>query len=105
MHVRSPNTVPSHSQNAAPQNNLQRFRARFTRVLRDCVRHRFSVEECFGAVFDETLHEIPLTEEQQSVLYRELLTWVKQSADLFPIIHHPYSPLENHEIGTFLSKS
>ena len=59
------------------ENTRHRFRAHFTRELATCVRQRCSIAESFGVVFDETLDRIPLHEDEQSQLYRELLTWVK----------------------------
>ena len=92
MHVWLLKNAPAPIQRSDTEDNTLRFRARFTRVLRDCVCHRFSVEESFGVVFDETLDHIPLTEDEQSRLYPELLKWVKDSEELFPSIHRSYSP-------------
>ena len=55
------------------------FRARFQRSLRNCVRRRFSVAECFGVIWLETLEEVPLTEGQQAELYDELIHWAKHT--------------------------
>jgi hypothetical protein len=66
------------------------FRARFQRALRNCVRRRFSVAECFGVIWLETLEEVALTEEEQAELYDELIGWAKHS--LFPEVIHAYSP-------------
>ena len=63
---------------AAPQK--ERFRERFQRSLRSCLRRGFSVEEAFGMIWVETWEEISLTEEEQSELYDELIDWVKKSA-------------------------
>ena len=65
-----------------------------------CVREQQSLAESFGLVFDETLDRIPLDEDEQSHLYRELLTWARESAELFPAIHHSYSQQETREIGS-----
>jgi hypothetical protein len=74
-----------------PENSQHRFRAHFTRELVRCVRRQQPLAESFGLVFTETLDRIPLDEEEQSHLYRELLSWAKESAELFPAIHHSYS--------------
>jgi hypothetical protein len=58
------------------------FRARFQRSLRNCVRRRFSVAECFGVIWLETLEEISLNDEDQADLYEELIGWAKHR--LFP---------------------
>ncbi len=54
------------------------FRARFQRSLRACVKRRLSVEECFGAVWQETFEEVALFEDEQSELYGELIEWARQ---------------------------
>jgi len=35
------------------------------------------LEECFGLVWEETLDEVSLSENEQRALYEELLLWVK----------------------------
>jgi hypothetical protein len=55
-----------------------RFRKQFQRSLRSCVDRRFSVEECFGTIWQETLEEIAITGEQESKLYPDLLEWARQ---------------------------
>jgi hypothetical protein len=42
------------------------------------VRRRFSVAECFGVIWEETLEEVALTEAEQSKLYDELIHWAKE---------------------------
>jgi hypothetical protein len=54
------------------------------------VRRRFSVAECFGVIWEETLQEITLTEQEQAELYEELIRWAKHSA--FVGVIHSYSP-------------
>jgi len=63
--------------------------------LAACERRRLSVAESFGAVFDETLQEIPLTESDQSVLYRELLELGQKIKELFPATHQKLFTREN----------
>ena len=92
MQARSAYHVPIVSPANVPEDASTRFRARFRRVLSDHVRDCGSVEKSFGAAFDESLDEIPLTEEEQGLIYRELLNWTKQSAPLFAAIHRSYSP-------------
>lgn len=46
--------------------------------------------ECFGVIWLETLEEIPLSEEEQSELYEELILWAKHR--LFPQVIHAHSP-------------
>ena len=55
------------------------FRQRFQRSLRACLRKGFSVEECFGLVWEETLDLIPLPEPEQGPLYEEMIQWAKCS--------------------------
>jgi len=55
-----------------------RFRERFQRSLKSCIKRSFSVEECFGQVWQETLEVIALTEQEEAELYAELLEWAKQ---------------------------
>src|SRR5215468_8033287 len=92
MQVRSACHAPVVSPVTISQDASTRFRARFRRVLSDHVRDCGCVEESFGLAFDESLDEIPLTEEEQGMIYRELLNWTKQSAHLFAAVHRSYSP-------------
>lgn len=55
-----------------------RFRQKFQRSLRSCVRKGFSVEESFGMIWVETWEEVALTEREQSELYDELIAWAKK---------------------------
>jgi len=66
----------------APVSAKELFRARFQRSLRNCVRRRFSVAECFGVIWLETLEEISLPDDEQADLYEELIHWAKHR--LFP---------------------
>ncbi len=68
----------------APVADTELFRARFQRSLRNCVRRRFSVAECFGVIWLETLEEVRLTDQDQAELYDELIRWAKYQ--LFPEI-------------------
>ena len=65
------------------------FRARFQRALRSCVRRRFSVAECFGVIWEETIEEIALSEQDQAELYEELIHWVDYR--LFRELMHTHS--------------
>ena len=76
----------------APGSAQELFRARFQRSLRNCVRRRFSVAECFGVIWLETLEEVALTEPEQAELYDELIHWAKNR--LFAeVIHSSSRPL------------
>lgn len=63
---------------------LDQFRARFQRSVRSCVKRGFLLEECFGAIWEETLEEIALGEAEQACLYAELMNWAKCSVSLYP---------------------
>ena len=60
-----------------PVDSKALFRTRFQWSLRQCVRRRFSVAECFGVIWEETLEEIALSDQEQSELYEELIDWAK----------------------------
>src|SRR5687767_13776889 len=61
----------------------QQFRQHIQRSLRACLRRRFSLEEAFGVIFAETLQEVPLTGAEESELFDELLSWARQTRQLF----------------------
>ncbi len=82
--------LADHPSSWAPARDKELFRARFQRALRSCVRRRFSVAECFGVIWLETLDEIALTDQQQSELYEELIAWAKHR--LFAEVIHSHSP-------------
>ncbi len=82
--------LADHPSSWLPGRNKELFRARFQRALRSCVRRRFSVAECFGVIWLETLEEIALTDQQQSELYEELIDWAKHR--LFTGVIHAHSP-------------
>src|SRR5690349_22326914 len=76
-----------------------RFRDKFQRSLRSCIRKGFTVEESFGMIWVETWEEIAVTDEEQSVLYEELIRWAKTSLlsearPLTTLIHESYSPAQ-----------
>lgn len=58
---------------------MERFREKFQRSLRSCVRKGFSVEESFGMIWVETWEEVAVTEEEQSLLFDELIGWAKKA--------------------------
>jgi hypothetical protein len=58
---------------------MERFREKFQRSLRSCVRKGFSVEESFGMIWVETWEEVAVTEEEQSALFDELIGWAKKA--------------------------
>ena len=80
MRVASPHTACI----SKPENELEttrhRFRAHFTRELARCIGKRRPIAESFGLVFTETLDCIPISEDEQGPLYRELLNWAKKSS-------------------------
>lgn len=57
--------------------STEEFRTQFQRSLKKCVAKGFSVEECFGVVWEETLERIPLSDSQFRKLYEELIGWAK----------------------------
>jgi hypothetical protein len=54
------------------------FRNQFKRALLQCVKHGFSVEECFGMVWMEILDSVRLPEAAQPEIYEELIAWAKK---------------------------
>jgi hypothetical protein len=100
MHARSSYSDTISKQPSHAQSPQHRFRAHFTRELTRSVGSRGSLEESFGQVFEETLNCIPISEDDQGVLYRELLMWAKKSTLLFSTIHSSYSPAKSKEIGS-----
>ena len=74
-----------------------RFREKFQRSMRSCIRKGFTVEESFGMIWVETWEEIAINDEEQSALYEELIRWAKTSfcaepMGLTTVIHQSYSP-------------
>jgi hypothetical protein len=67
----------SHARNGS---EMERFREKFQRSLRSCLRRGFSVEESFGMIWEETWEEVAVTEEEQSMLFDELIGWAKKVA-------------------------
>jgi hypothetical protein len=58
----------------------ERFREKFQRSMRSCIRRGFSVEESFGMIWVETWEEVAVTEEEQSALFDELIAWARNAA-------------------------
>ena len=54
------------------------FRRRFKRSMRQCMKKKFSVEACFGVVWEETLEKVGLSEKAEKELYKELIVWTRQ---------------------------
>jgi hypothetical protein len=67
----------SSASRGAPLSAKELFRARFERSLRSCLRRHFSIAECFGVIWLETLEEVALSDRDQSELYEELIDWAK----------------------------
>lgn len=74
----------------APVVAKELFRAHFQRSLRNCVRRRFSVAECFGVIWMETLELVRLDDHDQAELYDELITWAKH--ELFREVMRSHAP-------------
>ena len=74
--VRKPRT--KHPQSGA----REQFRTRFQHALTGCLRKGFLLEESFGLIWEETLDEVALSENEQRALYEELLLWVKSHPHL-----------------------
>jgi hypothetical protein len=82
--------------NAGRNSEKDRFRDKFQRSLRSCLRKGFTVEESFGMIWEETWEEIAITEKEQSELYGELIRWAKmalpaEARPLTTVIHQSYS--------------
>ena len=60
------------------KDTAEEFRNHFQRSLRKCVAKGFSVEDCFGIVWEETLEIIPLNDAEYGKLYEQLIAWAKQ---------------------------
>lgn len=69
-------------------NQVEIFCTRFQSALRECIRHRFSIEESFGMIWVETLDEVPLLPEEQAQVYDTLIEWAKtcSTCQLFTIV-------------------
>ncbi len=53
------------------------FRARFQRRLAHYRAQHDSAAEGFGVIWEKTLEEVPVDEEAQGQLYRDLIRWAK----------------------------
>jgi hypothetical protein len=69
--------VPSQALKAA-------FYAEFQRSLKQCIFHGFSVEECFGVIWEETLEHVRLEDTHQSQAYEDLISWARQCRHEIP---------------------
>ena len=79
MNATTIQTFPGHFSSARNGSEMERFREKFQRSLRSCVRRGFSVEESFGMIWVETWEEVAVTEEEQSALFDELIGWAKKA--------------------------
>ena len=61
-----------------------RFRRRFQQALRESTRRGYSVAESFGPSWERVLEEIPIEEDDQGRLYRELIQWARSDHALVP---------------------
>jgi hypothetical protein len=79
---------PESARSAEGLTQIEIFCGRFQKALRECIRHRFSVEESFGMIWVETLDEVPLLPEEQAQIYEQLIGWAKNCGtnDLFRIV-------------------
>jgi len=57
------------------------FRTEFERAIFQCTKWGFSIEECFGMIWEETLEKITLSEDSQPHVYNELIEWAKHQAN------------------------
>lgn len=71
-------TTDERGENVAEISAKSEFRHQFKRALLQCVKHGFSIEECFGTVWEEVLDEVCPPETAQSQLYDELIAWAKK---------------------------
>jgi hypothetical protein len=55
-----------------------RFCQQFQRSLNSCLKHEFSVEDCFGEIWQETFEKIRLTDREEAEVYAQLLEWAKR---------------------------
>jgi hypothetical protein len=55
----------------------EQFRLQFQRALKLYLGGHQSLAEGFGIVWEETLEKVPLDDDSQARLYRELITWAK----------------------------
>jgi hypothetical protein len=70
--------IPSGDAVIRGQNRVKnQFRQKFKRSLSQCARRGFSIEECFGLIWEEISEKIRLPEASQSELYDELIDWAK----------------------------
>jgi hypothetical protein len=53
------------------------FRLRFQQLLSEYSDHRRSAAEGFGPAWEQALEEVPLSDSEQGVVYRELIAWAK----------------------------
>lgn len=60
------------------------FRTEFERAICQCTRWGFSIEECFGMIWEETLEKITLSEDSQPRVYNELIEWAKRRGEFDP---------------------
>lgn len=60
------------------------FQQRFQRALLRCIAKRFSMEECFGLIWEETLQDIPLPEDAHREVYERMISWAKSIQELDP---------------------
>lgn len=58
---------------------IDEFIERFKTALSRCVQKGFHVEDCFGAIWDETLHEIELSNRTRAAVYHQLISWANQA--------------------------
>lgn len=54
------------------------FRVKFRHSLRRSVERGFSVEECFGVVWEETLEKVNLSDSDQRILFAEMIEWARR---------------------------
>ena len=56
---------------------MERFRLRFQQRLANYLFRQGSVAEGFGVIWEKTLEEVPVDDDAQGELYRELINWAR----------------------------
>jgi len=64
---------------------VQSFRLAFQQRLSEYRKRYGSLAEGFGVVWEKTMEEFPVADEEQGELYRELLSWARDT-ELFSVM-------------------
>jgi hypothetical protein len=82
------------------EDSVSEFRDYFTKAMRVCVKHGFTVEESFGMIWEETLEEVALSEPLQARVYEDLILWAKKWKN--EVIPNSYSQKKSYSSGKVL---